>query len=340
MHLSDQVTIIIPTLNRHKFLSRILEYYEDTDIRIVVADSTEIHFKNIEQYSNLTYHHYSNIDFITKITSILSVVSTPYTVICADDDFIIPSGLEKCINFLENNHDYVCASGRVLLFNKKSDVSYSWGELSTQAVSIDQEKPDLRFYNHFSRYLIPTFYCPTRTETLKYIWQKTPSFVVNSDARFSELLLTLITVIRGKFKLLDCFYSARQNLTTSTGRTAPTILSYFMDGSFDQRFTMFKKCLVQELQSVTDLTKFESLNLVDKGMESYLGSGIYWNILKGKIKMFSKMGGLYQIYRLIIERISNETNNSILPTNPYENLDHQDYNEWKKIMNVILKHNI
>ena len=36
--------------------------------------------------------------------------------LCDNDDFILPSGLNDQINFLSKNNDYISASGRILNF--------------------------------------------------------------------------------------------------------------------------------------------------------------------------------------------------------------------------------
>ena len=106
----DKVTLIIPTYNRHNYLTRILDYYSNVNLRILVADSSqnEYPFKNTYQ---IDYFHYPNYMPSKKLADIIQKVKTPYVFMCADDDFIIPRAIEKCIKFLDKNSDYSSAQG-------------------------------------------------------------------------------------------------------------------------------------------------------------------------------------------------------------------------------------
>ena len=69
-----------------------------------------------DSYYLLFYQKFeSNIFVTSKIFEGASLIQTDYSVLCADDDFIIPSSLNKCINFLKNNKSYSSAHG--LYFN-------------------------------------------------------------------------------------------------------------------------------------------------------------------------------------------------------------------------------
>jgi len=126
-------TIIIPTYNRPKYLERILSYYNgfEENYNIIIADSSsdknkKINKKIISLFSNLKIlclNNYSyKINLYYKIADTLNYVNTKYSVLCADDDFIITNGLSQSVAFLEKNSDFsVVEQGRFISFYIKNN---------------------------------------------------------------------------------------------------------------------------------------------------------------------------------------------------------------------------
>jgi glycosyltransferase domain-containing protein len=120
MYSKDSIndfTIIILSLNRHNYLERILEFYENYDVNIKIVDSSINRFhSNILLKQNIEYIHIPNMEILDKVIYALEDIKTKYVVFCADDDFIFVDAIKSCCSFLENNHDYVCAQGRLITF--------------------------------------------------------------------------------------------------------------------------------------------------------------------------------------------------------------------------------
>ncbi len=62
----NKITLIIPTQNRHHYLTRILDYYKDAGLTIFVADSTSDSFALKDIY-NINYYHFPNMPPINKL---------------------------------------------------------------------------------------------------------------------------------------------------------------------------------------------------------------------------------------------------------------------------------
>jgi glycosyltransferase domain-containing protein len=58
-----------------------------------------------------TYQHYFN-----KLAAVVGRVTTPYAMLCDNDDFLVQTGVEACIAFLNDNPDYAGVSGGVAGF--------------------------------------------------------------------------------------------------------------------------------------------------------------------------------------------------------------------------------
>ena len=210
-------TILIPTFNRPDYVHRILDYYNKNQIsyEIIVGDSSTeenkfINKKIIDLYPSLKIKYFDNfsqsVNLIIKISNLLNLIKTQYCVICADDDFIIPSAIEEAIYFLENHRDYVAAAGLYTSFkteiiaNNKKKIQWSMIYLTK---SNNSRSLISRLVFNFANYT-PTFYHVHQTNVLRFAFNKTLECV--DDIRFTELLTSMLTVMHGKIKHLNILF--------------------------------------------------------------------------------------------------------------------------------------
>lgn len=122
---NQSVTILIPTHNRHGYLSRCVDWFVSFGYQVVIADSSPVPWPQADGATCLAkyIHRPGGFDqYMCKICDALDQISTPYVAFCADDDFILPSGLEFSAGFLDNNPDYVFCQGVAYFYqdiNKK-----------------------------------------------------------------------------------------------------------------------------------------------------------------------------------------------------------------------------
>jgi len=55
-------------------------------------------------------------DYFNKLAMAAARVTTPYAMLCDNDDFVVPAGVEACIAFLDGNRDHAGVSGGVAGF--------------------------------------------------------------------------------------------------------------------------------------------------------------------------------------------------------------------------------
>lgn len=115
----SKVTIVIPTHNRHRYLVRSVSWFLQGGYDVVIADSTESPWAHsLQSDPRVTYIHRpgSYAVYVDKVLAALMAVKTPMVAMCADDDFILFSGLEAGADFLDNNEDYAFCQGYAYLF--------------------------------------------------------------------------------------------------------------------------------------------------------------------------------------------------------------------------------
>ena len=111
----SNITILIPTLERHQLLLRSIDYYQHFDCNVVVADSS-VRKINYEFPDNVIYKHLPGMGYAKKMFEVAKGITTPYVCVAPDDDYLFESSLKAGAHFLDENSDYVSAQGRYLSF--------------------------------------------------------------------------------------------------------------------------------------------------------------------------------------------------------------------------------
>jgi len=216
---TNKITLIIPTHNRHKYLERILNYY-DNFCEILIVDSSKAKFQK-SYNSNVIYYYLPEKSLNEKISYALSFVTTPYVFLCADDDFILKCAIEKCISFLDNNTDYSCVSGNYLyykLIDNKVFFSNIYANIDNSIANFDIKD---RLVTMFSNY-ITLYYAIHRTSTLKSTFTIDIKRPVN-NLFLNEYLTAIIPLIVGKYKQIDTLYQIREYSAISGDKTTENL---------------------------------------------------------------------------------------------------------------------
>ena len=125
----SSVTVVIPTHNRHRYLVRSVSWFLQGGYDVVIADSTECAWQHsLLDDPRVTYIHKPGpyAVYVDKVLAALQAVKTPMTAMCADDDFILYSGLEACVDFLVSHEDYAFCQGYAYLFQRIASRHAIW----------------------------------------------------------------------------------------------------------------------------------------------------------------------------------------------------------------------
>jgi len=293
------ITILIPTYNRPGYLKRILGYYNDFRVayNIIVADSSSDEIKKaneetISSFSNLGLKHLSyppEVNPYLKIADAIGHVNTKYCVICADDDFTTPNGINQSVNFLESNPDSAIAHGRYISFwlERRGNGQYFRWQPTYSALSITFEHPEQRLTYHLSNYCTPTLYAVHRTALLRLIVAETLKAKLDT-LLFSELLVSMLAVVYGKTKHLDVLYAGR-DATSIRSVHWPTLADLIRAGTYDIEYGKFRDCLAIHLSNNSQLDLLNSKRVVDEAMSAYMKK--YYYPSKSKIGYISTRVG-------------------------------------------------
>jgi glycosyltransferase domain-containing protein len=211
-------SLIIILHNRHRNLDRLLDYYENYNFPIFIADSSrESHHFLKEIKDSVEYSYTPLLTYTQKVEHILSRITTRYTALCADDDFMFAEGINECLGFLDKNPDYVVAQGNIIKYYPDLvRASVRFDTLYPFTPSADQDDILERLSSLFNPYK-SLLYAVHRTHVLRQIFAGAGASV--SNLYLNEYLTSVGPVLKGKAKNLDCLYQAREHAENSDDKT-------------------------------------------------------------------------------------------------------------------------
>src|SRR4051812_7254501 len=100
------VTLLIPTMNRPEFVARLLQYYASVRFngRISIGDSsgpdglnaTRIAVRALDHTLDIEYAEYPGLGLADCWKQMIDRLTTPFAAYLADDDFLVPSSIDRC----------------------------------------------------------------------------------------------------------------------------------------------------------------------------------------------------------------------------------------------------
>lgn len=207
-------TLIVPTYNRPGHLARLLKFLSAHRVNfpILILDSSRSEIQKInaefaEKIELRIRHikHATTIEACEKFLSGVDAVETPYSAFCADDDVVIPLGLQMAIEFLERNREYSAAHGSYFDFSEGDGFVLHrlcyWRNTLTANGVLERIVDLLRDYE-------ATCYAVHRTKSLhrglELASRVQPVF-------WQEICRSLGTILNGKVARLPCLSYGRNN---------------------------------------------------------------------------------------------------------------------------------
>ena len=171
LNLRD-ITILIPTYKRNKYLFKNLSFWENYRVNIIILDGGKIPInkKKFKYFKNsVKYFFNKNSSFEKRLYIGSQKIKTPFCVLIADDELHVPSALKKSIDFLKRNLDYGCCIGRCVGFKSTKNYLNLWPEKINQAKHLVNQNNSLSRMNyHLKNYTPSTLYAVHRVQSFKF----------------------------------------------------------------------------------------------------------------------------------------------------------------------------
>lgn len=281
--LSDQLTVLIPTYNRYPRLRRLLRYVRSVDLpyRVTVLDSSSDSMDLGELREGLSDSRISHVRYepsispVAKLADGLRRVATPYVVVWADDDFLVPAALGEGVRFLEGHRDYSVVHGQAGLFrvaSNRDSAAMQWVAPYRQP-SLTQETASERLRDHLRHYSVIA-YSIHRTESMKKNMECCRTY--GFGYTWGELAGGSLSVIQGKVKQLNDLYMLRETHPGMDSWREPSqpfdVFDWVTDPMFPITYDAFRRCLAAELARQDGISVGRAEAVVKEAFWSYVAT--------------------------------------------------------------------
>lgn len=224
----EKVTILIHTKNRPWFLLRLIKYYNEklgsVEINVIILDCSDDESFSIisEELNRKKYelrirvlHHSQSSSFSHRMAEALPLISTPYVLLAADDDFYFFDWLKPAVDLLDSDLSYGIVYGHTVCFELEHYkpcgqlVRFDFSHPNPPARWLEGHTPLERLIElGKSDWTTMGWYALQRTEILSVITNNAKE--CRLDGYHFERLLIFCQTALSKTKMLNYIYLARQ----------------------------------------------------------------------------------------------------------------------------------
>ncbi|MFH0855103.1 MAG: TIGR00180 family glycosyltransferase [Candidatus Omnitrophota bacterium] len=330
------VSIIIPTMNRSDFLIRALNYYRSVGFKgyICIGDSSygehsriiTDFIKEIGSDLNIIYKYYSNPPYYNDaicVKDLLELVVTPYAVESGDDDFLVPSALEKCASFLQENPDYGSAHGLRVALRLEGDSVYGKAVQAHNCHQLALSSP--RACDRWSAYMrhpVSNLYSVHRIGALRNIYKHPAS--LNMRYIGTEITTVGLSVICGKVKEIDCLSTVFQ-VNRNNSLANYSFYSYLMDPGWSEGAGNLKRIITAALKDADGISQQKAQEIFDREFWRFILNSLHWDyktrykdlpyenpFIKAAKKCLSKIPGFIRMANYLIGKVLSHKNKNNL----------------------------
>jgi len=307
------ITIIIPTKNRTKFIDRQLQYFAKSNYQGFLffgdASDDDIFDRNVklikrfDKKLKITHYHDKESSADQTIHNLMKHVKTDFVTSLPDDDQILTPSINKCIEFLNANTEYSAAHGKTFemsvnfgkddAFGRVTKVAASSMYISEEGTSIERIEGYILKPSNINMSIVRVNHSIKAYEACKNLDYYYSSLI------FGELTVGCVLLSIGKIKELDETYLIRQ-LHNSQYFDSMNLVEWFSRAEWSHSFLIFKRALYDNFlipgsdSFDRDQKKIDSI--VSQKMKGLLLSICKANLIY-KIKSISILSNLFVYYR-------------------------------------------
>lgn len=239
----SRLSLLIPTKDRSVFLDKLLRFYASRSLgcSVYIGDASENPGEAEKNRQAAARHRGSlklnyerqapGITTVAGVHQLLEKITTPYTALCGDDDYLIPEQLRRCVEFLQAHPDYTSVTGD----QAEVFVGLEEGNSRMKVLKIipgahkeaAQPVPSQRLLKWAYPAIGKNTFSVQPTAAMRWAWQETDTLGLDLKlyAPLHELSVNVLTVLQGKQKHLKGLYHVMLRHTQKTGFSGP--VDYF-----------------------------------------------------------------------------------------------------------------
>lgn len=289
----DLFTIVMPIKDRPGYLKRSLDFLISQGFsgQVVIADgsSDDMSLENKQIVDNqkeikIVYVYTAGVSkkmgWWIEMHQALKDIEYKYSLLYPDDDFFFLDEIDHCLDFLENNEDYVSARGRFVWVQRQYKKPSKHNQIrfvKMPMYSFTEPVVERRIVNMFNRYC-HGFYDITRRNVFLHAIDQLPKYF-SKCAWLDQFACTIICGIHGKIHTLPKLYCVRQShpvqKQTLESRTNPYHHWPMLLASpdFSDIYRSFRQCLINNCQEFVSVNEEELISIIDHGLIALIKRG-------------------------------------------------------------------
>ena len=276
--MNTKLSIVLPLKDRAQFTERCIKFAGQCGHLIVADGSKDPQSAPFHERPNIDYFH-SGYDanfsrWWLKMVMAMDRVQTPYVMVADNDDLVVKSGVDRCVEWLDEHPDYVCASGRIRGFWMWPDPVWGPKWATNRRFAIYDNPADYSQKTANERVLAGfqnswSFYAVYRTEALRQIRKEVQDFDFQ-DLMVHEKFCAMRALSLGK-AICDRRFTSylRQIGTSQTASTRTDWVHHFVHGNFSRERDKVLTCM--------EHAGVDTRALLDKWEEWY--KAFFWRTL-------------------------------------------------------------
>ncbi len=268
---APQLTLIVPTFRRARFLDRLLDYAEAArfPFTILVADSTEGEegARNAARIAACrpplrVEHVRFTCGLMEKMLRCAEGVTTPYCALWADDDLQLPEGLLACLQFLNENRDHASCMGQFVAVRRHATDTEVYLETYPSREEPAASDRILRWSENF----YSSFYAVYRTPVLLEMLRACARASYYERCRIiAEVLMGQTALLLGRQRMLAIPSIVYQMHDANDSRVTPCISN---DATFPEDYRHYRQETAPIFAAAAGISVAEADRVVDRSFRN------------------------------------------------------------------------
>ena len=147
-NLLDKVTIIIFARNRHQKLKKVLEYWGNTPVKVIVLHRTMVPLNILEVPKNTNYFN-CDFSYAKRAAQALKLIETEFSIICSDDEVYLLSALNDMVNIIAKDVKLKSIGGQcIAVSNYGNKIAAAKAYIELMDYSIESDDTTKRLEMH------------------------------------------------------------------------------------------------------------------------------------------------------------------------------------------------
>jgi glycosyltransferase domain-containing protein len=200
----SELTIIVPSYNRHAFVVRQVDFWCDKGVTLHVLDGSALALETRERFDAFPTMHYHHMpqSIYSRLVSSIDLISTPYAVFLGDDEFYIPSALVACIRAIREDELVACCGLALAFHHEEGNVYTRQRYPEMRGLNNNSADARSRIMKSIDRALPSVIYAVHRSDVFKNNLEMFRDYDSSCAGTF-EVQFTLMTCLQGRTKVMD-----------------------------------------------------------------------------------------------------------------------------------------